>query len=82
MNNFHYVSVLLEEMYGIQMDDTNVEELGLIAWDLIGNKVTKLYKYSTVIDPVDNSVTLPCNALDLDGDSCIELVTASYEDWN
>ena len=82
MNNFHYVSVLLDEMYGIQMDDTNVEELGLIAWDLIGNKVTKLYKYSTVIDPVDNSVTLPCNALDLNGDSCIELVTASYEDWN
>lgn len=82
MNNFHYVSVLLDQLYGIQMDDVDVEELGLIAWGLIGNRVRKLYKYSTVIDPLDNSVTLPCNAIDIDGESCVELVTASYEDWN
>ena len=41
-----------------------------------------MYKYSTNIDPIDNSITLPCNALDINGDSCVELVTASYEDWN
>jgi len=64
------------------MEDADLEELGLIAWDLIGNKTRKLYKYSTVIDPEDNSVTLPCNALDLNGDSCVELVTTSYEEWN
>jgi hypothetical protein len=69
-------------MYGIQMEDADLEELGLIAWDLIGNKVRKLYRYSTNIDPLDNSVTLPCNALDVNGDSCVELVTTFYEDWN
>ena len=82
MQNFHYVAVLLDMLYGINMDDADMEEYGLIAWGLIGNKVRKMYKFSTNIDPSDNSVTLPCNALDVDGDSCIELVTASYEDWN
>lgn len=83
MVNFHYVSVLLDMLYGIKnIEEADVEELGLIAWGLIGNKNRKLYKYSTTINPVDNSVTLPCNALDTDNDSCIELVTASYEDWN
>ena len=82
MNNFHYTAVLLDQMYGIQIEDADLEELGLIAWDLIGNKLRKLYKYCTTIDPTDNSVTLPCNALDLNGDSCIELVTTPYEDWN
>lgn len=69
-------------VYGINMEDADMEEYGLLAWGLIGNKVRKMYKYSTYIDPSDNSITLPCNALDLNGDSCVELVTASYEDWN
>jgi len=38
-----------------------------------------LYKISLCIDPRDNSVTLPCNALDNGG--CVELVTTQYEDW-
>ena len=82
MNNFHYTAVLLDQLYGIQMEDADLEELGLIAWGLIGNKVRRLYKYSTIIDPIDNSITLPCNAYDVNGDSCVELVTSSYEDWN
>lgn len=81
-NNFHYVTVLLNMMYGIDMEDADMEEYGLLAWENIGNKNRKLYRYCTDIDPTDNSVTLPCNALDLNGDSCIELVTTSYEDWN
>ena len=59
-----------------------MEELGLLAWESIGNRTRKLYKYTTCIDPRDNSITLPCNALDINGDSCIELVTVPYEDWN
>ena len=69
-------------LYGINLEDADVEELGLLAWEHIGNKTRKMYKYSTNIDPSDNSITLPCNALDINGDSCIELVTTSYEDWN
>jgi len=59
-----------------------MEEIGLLAWESIGNKVRKLYKYTTLIDPSDNSITLPCNALDINGDSCVELVTTPYEEWN
>ena len=82
MNNFHYIAVLLDQLYGVQIEEADLEELGLIAWGLIGNRVRKLYKYSTVINPIDNSITLPCNAYDLSGENCVELVTTSYEDWN
>ena len=82
MQNFHYVGVLLNMMYGIEIEDADMEEYGLIAWGEIGNKNRKMYKFSTCIDPIDNSITLPCNALDINGDSCVELVTTSYEDWN
>lgn len=78
MNNFHYVAVLLDMLYGIELEDQDLEEMGLIAWKLIGNRNRKLYRYTTEIDPIDNSVTLPCNALE---DGCVELVTSSYEDW-
>lgn len=81
MQSFHYISVLLDMMYGIELEDQDVEEFGLLAWSQIGNKNRRLYRYNTCIDPSDNSVTLPCNAIDSNGDSCVELVTASYEDW-
>lgn len=81
MNNFHYVAVLLDMMYGLELEDQDLEEYGLIAWGLIGNKNRKLYRYQACINPSDNSVTLPCNALDVNGDSCVEAVTSSYEDW-
>ena len=83
MNDFHYISVLLDMMYNIEMDNEDLEELGLIAWSLIGNKNTRLYRIRLCIDPKDNSVTLPCNAFNSDSSTggCVELVTSSYEDW-
>lgn len=75
-NNFHYVSVLLDMLYGIEIEDEELEELGLIAWNLIGNKDTRMYRYCDTID-CENSITLPCNVLEGE----IEAVTASYEDW-
>lgn len=84
MNNFHYIAVLLDLIYGIEMKDEDLEEIGLIAWNLIGNKNIKLYRYCTCIDPSDNSVTLPCNAVQGTGASggVVEAVTAPYEDWS
>ena len=79
MNDFHYVSVLLDMLYGIEIEDQDMEELGLLAWELIGNKNTKLYRVRLAIDPTDNSITLPCNAINDGG--CVELVTSSWEDW-
>ena len=76
LNNFHYVAVLLDLLYSIEMEDEDLEELGLIAWNLIGNKETRMYRYSAYMD-CDNSITLPCNILE----GQIEAVTTSYEDW-
>lgn len=78
-NNFHYIAVLLDQLYGVEINDEDLEELGLLAWEQIGNRNIKLYRYSTCIGP-DLSVTLPCNAIS-DDRSNVELVTASYEDW-
>lgn len=87
MNDFHYVAVLLDMIYGIELEEEDLEELGLIGWNLIGNKNTRLYKYVTEIGP-DLTVKLPCNAISgnngnsgLEG-GIVEAVTASYEDWN
>ena len=74
-NNFHYVSVLLDMMYSLEVEDEDVEELGLQAWDLIGNKNTRLYSFSCTPD-CNNTIELPCNAVS------VEAVTTSFEDWN
>lgn len=74
-NNFHYVAVLLDQLYGIELENEDLEELGLLAWEHIGNKNTRLYKFRACPDK-DNSIKLPCNV------SSIEAVTTSYEDWN
>jgi hypothetical protein len=55
LNNFHYIAVLLDMMYGIEMEDEVLEELGLIGWNLIGNKNIRLYRYNTCINS-DNSI--------------------------
>lgn len=73
--NFHYVEVLLDQLYGMEMATEDIEELGLVAWELIGNKNTRLYKYSVCIGH-DKSVELPCNA------TSVEAVTIPHEDWN
>jgi hypothetical protein len=36
-------------MYGMEMEDADMEELGLIAWGLIGNKNRKLLSRSCII---------------------------------
>ena len=74
--NFHYIAVLLDMLYGLELEDEDIEEIGLIAWNLIGNKTTRLYSYSTEINSEDNSIKLPCNA------SSIESITIPCEDWS
>ena len=74
--DFHYIAVLLDMLYGIELDDEDLEEMGLLAWGLIGNRDTRLYRARLCIGS-DLSVTLPCNAVE----GGVELVTASYEDW-
>lgn len=68
----------LRELYGIELNPDEFETLGLIAWDRIGNKQYKLYKYQVTPEVNDLGewyIDLPCNV------DIIEAVTADYEDY-
>ena len=44
MNNFHYAISLAQMLYEVEGDTEDMEEIGLIAYNHIGNKNTRLYK--------------------------------------
>ncbi len=75
--NFHYALNLLSMLYGIDCEDEEFEEIGLLAWGLIGNKRIRLYRLTTSIDGCNSSscIQLPCNCDE------IEAVTSNFEDW-
>ena len=76
MNDFNYIYTVANSLYGLELEPEQFEELGLTAWNLIGNKTVRLYNYSADISCVDLSVQLPCNC------DIIEAVTYNHEDWN
>lgn len=76
MVDFHYGLSLLDTLYGLSMPEEEYEEVALVGWGLIGNKRTKLYKYSTCINSCQDGIELPCNA------EIIEAVTTNFEDWD
>lgn len=73
--NFKSAMFQADLLYGLELIPEDFEELGLIAWNLIGNKRCKLYKYTTELNCETRTVTLPCNA------DIIEAVTYGFEDW-
>lgn len=75
-NNFHYAMSLCQTLYGIDLKEEDFEEIALVAWNLIGNKRTKLYKYSTCVDNPEEGLELPCNV------DTIEAVTTDFEEWD
>lgn len=74
--NFHQAMFQANLLYGIEMLPQDFEEYGLIAWNLIGNKNVRLYRFCTKIQCPDFTVELPCNA------DIVEAVTYRAEDWN
>lgn len=73
-NNFHYAISLAQMLYDIEGDIEDLEEIGLIAYNFIGNKNTRLYR--ATLDVNNGIVKLPCNC------DIIEAVTYCGEDWN
>ena len=76
--SFNTAYTQARELYGLELNPDEFETLGLIAWDRIGNKDYKLYKY--LVTPDQNElgewyIDLPCNV------DIIEAVTANYEDY-
>lgn len=77
LNDFHYAISLAQTLYDVEGDTDQLEEIGLIAYNFIGNKNTQLHKVMLNVNCEDGSIQLPC---DVDR---IEAVTyCGTEDWN
>lgn len=76
MENFNSAYYQMHLLYETELSPEEFEEIGLIAWNKIGNRRTRLYRYVTDIQCPDNTVELPCNC------DIIEAVTYGFEEWN
>ena len=76
MEEFHTAYSQANLLYGLEMNPEDFEEIGLVAWNRIGNKQVRLYKITIDVDCNTKSAELPCNCDE------IEAVTYSHEDWN
>ena len=70
-NDFYAALYEANLLYGITLSDDKFEEIGLIGWNKIGNKSTRLYHYFTT--PINGEVALPCNC------DIIEAVCYTFE---
>lgn len=75
MDNFYSIISYANLMYGLDMNENDAIDIGLVAWNRIGNKQCRLYRYRAKIDKETLSVDLPCNCV------FVEAVTYDYEDW-
>lgn len=73
--NFYSAYAQANLLYGLELTPEEFEEIGLIAWNKIGNRQTKLYRYRCKIDCEALTVELPCNC------DFVEAVTYDFEDW-
>jgi hypothetical protein len=77
-NNFKYAISLAQMLYDIDINDMDtLIEIGLVAYNFIGNKNTQLQVEIVNVDPKSGLVKLPCKA------DLIEAITyPNAEDWN
>ena len=77
MANFHYAISLAQTLYDIEGDTDDLEEIGLVAHNFIGNKNTHLVADIVNVDMRTGLVNLPCKA------DLVEAITyPKIEDWN
>ena len=75
--NFRYAITLAQTLYDVEGDTEDLEEIGLVAYNFIGNKNTHLNKIILNVNCQDGSIQLPCDV------DIIEAVTyCGSEDWN
>ena len=77
-NNFKYAITLAQMLYDIDINDMDtLIEIGLVAYNFIGNKNTHLQADIVNVDSKSGLVKLPCEA------DLIEAITyPKLEDWN
>ena len=78
INNFKYAITLAQMLYDIDINDMDtLIEIGLVAYNFIGNKNTQLKSEIVNVDSKTGLVKLPCKA------DLIEAITyPNLEDWN
>ena len=78
INNFKYAISLAQMLYDIDINDMDtLIEIGLVAYNFIGNKNTKLQSEIVDVEKVSGKVHLPCKA------DLVEAITYPHaEDWN
>ena len=59
LHNFNAAYGLVESLYGQTLTETEFEDIALNAWNRIGNKHTRLYRY--IGDTENKKLVLPCN---------------------
>lgn len=64
LSNIKAAYGLCDSLYGVTPDENNFEDLVLTAWNKIGTKHTRLYKYEGSVK--DGVLELPCNIEDVD----------------
>ena len=74
--NFRYAISLAQTLYDVEGDTEDLEEIGLVAYNFIGNKNTLLKQETLSVNCEDGTIQLPC------GVDVIEAVTyCGVEDW-
>lgn len=76
--SFHTAYTQARDLYGVELHPDDFENIGINAWDKIGNKRYRLYKFQTepyLDDAGAYFIDLPCNC------DYVEAVTANYEDY-
>lgn len=78
INNFKYAISLAQMLYDIDVNDMDtLIEIGLVAYNFIGNKHTQLKSEIVSVNQQNGLVKLPCNA------DLIEAITyPNSEDWS
>ena len=62
-NNFKYAITLAQMLYDIDINDMDtLIEIGLVAYNFIGNKNTHLQADVVNVDPKSGLVKIPCKA--------------------
>lgn len=59
LHNFNAAYGLAESLYGVEITETEFEDIALDGWEQIGNKHTRLYSY--IGDTKNKQLKLPCN---------------------
>lgn len=74
--NFNYAISQAQLLYDVEGDQEDLQEIGLIAYNKIGNKNTQLKEIQLKVNCEDGSIQLPCDV------DIIEAVTYCGEDYN